>query len=77
MNNVSDICSRYLKICENRKSLSRYTRKAYRLYLKQFANSVGGYVDISVVNKEKIVHFHNGSAELELLQLLSNENLPV
>ncbi len=59
MTNVSSICSLYLKICEQRKNLSKYTLKAYALDLGQFESIFGGEVDISQMTKVDLGIFHN------------------
>ena len=66
MTDVSSICSLYLKICEQRKNLSKYTLKAYRLDLAQFELIVGSDLGIARITKVELANFHHKLVELEL-----------
>lgn len=66
MTSVSRICSEYLEICERRKSLAKYTLKAYKIDLAQFADYIGRNLAISAVSKAEIELFYRRLTELEL-----------
>jgi len=66
MNTVHQVCTNYLGTCANNKNLSKHTLKAYRIDFQQFQSCIGMKIDISLIDKNHILKFHNYLLNLEL-----------
>lgn len=66
MNTIHQVCANYLETCANNKNLSKHTLKAYRIDFQQFQSCIGLKVDISLIDKNHILKFHNYLLNLEL-----------
>mgnify|MGYP003386138436 CR=1 FL=1 len=66
MNTIHQVCANYLETCANNKNLSKHTLKAYRIDFQQFQSCIGTKIEISLIDKNHILKFHNYLLNLEL-----------